>query len=108
MILLAAVIAAQLADAATWLALPRGAEANAIVAHWHSWQGWAAKALLVVAVLALSYAGPRVKSVRRWPFRNFPRVSPAVARAVADVVVIAALVAGSVGVGANVSVLVAR
>lgn len=99
MILLVAVIAAQALDAATWLALPPGAEANPLAAGWHSWQGWAAKALLVVMVLALAYSLPRLPADWKW--------TPAVARAVADVVVIAALVAGSVGVGANASVLLA-
>lgn len=89
MILLLAVIAAQVADVATWMAMPRYAEANFLVAGMHTEAAVLAKGALLVLVLALQ---PILR----------PKYRP-----VGELVAIVALAAGCLGAGSNLAVLTA-
>lgn len=86
--LLVAAVVAQLLDVWTWRALPYGAEGNQLIAGMHTEAAIAAKMLLLVVVVAVQ-----------------PALRPRY-RAMGELVAVVAIVAGSIGAGANLSVLV--
>ena len=99
-ILAAAIVAAQLADAATWTHLPAGAERNPLIAGWHSEQGWAVR----LALLALIFSAVLV--ARYAPAPRYAFEVPLL-RGVIEVMAVAAIAAGFLGAGSNVAVLLA-
>lgn len=87
--LAAAAVAVQLADALTWGWLPLGAERNPVAAAAVPWQAWGLKAALVVLVLAVA-----------WIVRSRP--------AIAETVLLAAVIAGALGTGSNLAAAASR
>jgi len=86
-ILLTAVLVAQLLDALTFLALPPAAEVNPVAVGLHTTTAWLLKGALVVLVIAIQP-----------PLR--PKYRP-----VGELVAVLALAAGCIGAGSNLAVL---
>jgi hypothetical protein len=86
-VLAAAVVVAQLLDLATWMAMPRAAEVNAVARGLHSTDAWLLKSLVVVLVVCLQ-----------------PALRPKYA-AVGEGLALLAVAAGFLGCGSNLAAI---
>jgi hypothetical protein len=86
-VLAIAVVVAQLLDLATWLAMPRVAEANPIALGLHTTTAFVLKGLLLVLVLGIQ-----------------PALRPRY-RAVGELVALVAIAAGCIGAGSNLAAI---
>lgn len=100
---LLAVVAAQVLDLCTWMAMPPAAEVNSIARGFHTPEAWLAKALLLLAVICIQ---PALHSPElRKPILNRWLVPWWVHREVGELVALVAVAAGFVGAGSNLAAI---